>query len=250
MKIIELKNPEYLRISYKGERSYGGNQNWFSKEKWMSREYQIHKWGCGVIALGDLFLYLAKGNPMYATGAVSLARISRPTPEWEDYKKYILYMYQAFALVMPGSGMNGFSLASSVRHYCTKYQIPMTAAWKGFLDDQQMLRVIQKMLKQNLPVILSIGPNTPMIFRKKGIPFYCLSDKKEFIPSGYLTVNRHFVTVTGVIGLKHKQIMLKISSWGREYYIDYKDYRTYIKDEGDTITSSLLYLSMTDETRF
>lgn len=250
MKMVELRNPEYLRIHYKADVSYGGNQNWFSTDKWMSREYQIHKWGCGVIAMGDLFLYLAKSDRMYATGAVSLARITRSVLDWEDYKKYILYMYHAFASVMPGSGMNGFALASSVRRYCIKYQIPMTIAWKGFLDDQQMLRVIQKMIKENLPVILSIGPNTPMFFRKKGIPFYVLSEKNEFILSGARSVNRHFVMVTGVIGLKHRQIMLKLSSWGKEYYIDYQELRAYVKEEGDTLTSSLLYLSKTDGTLF
>lgn len=250
MKITGLQNPEYLRIRYEANTSYGGSQNWFSMEHWMSREYQIHKWGCGVIAMGDLFLYLAKSNRMYVTGAASLAGISHAVLDWEDYKRYILYLYHTFASVMPGSGMNGFALASSVRRYCLKYQIPMTIAWKGFLDDQSMLRVMRKMLKENLPVILSIGPNTPLVFRKKGIPFYVLSEKNEFIPGGSQTVHRHFVTVTGIVYLKHEKVMLRLSSWGREYYIDYQDYRAYIKEEGDTITSSLLYLSVTDGTLF
>lgn len=250
MKILELQNPEYLRICHEMNTSYGGDQNWFSTERWMSRDYQIHKWGCGVIAMGDLFLYLAKSNRMYATGAASLARISRTVLDWEDYKKYILYLYNTFASVMPGSGMNGFALASSVRRYCVKYQIPMTIAWKGFMDDQTMLRVIRKMLKENLPVVLSIGPNTPLVFRKKGIPFYVLSEKNEFILSGSQTVHQHFVMITGIVYLKHGKIMLKLSSWGKEYYLDYQEYRTYISEEGDTITSSLLYLSTTDGTLF
>ena len=37
--------------------------------------------------------------------------------------------------------------------------------------------------------------------------------------------------------------MLKISSWGKESYIDYQEYREYIEKEGDRFTSSLLYLS-------
>lgn len=250
MKLMELKNPEYLRICHETEPSYGGNQNWFSTERWMSRDYQIHKWGCGVVAMGDLFLYLAKYNPMYVTGAAGLAKVSHSVLEWEDYQKYLLYLYHTYASVMPGSGMNGFALASSVRRYCIKYKIPMTIAWKGFLDDQSMLRVIQKMLKEDLPVILSIGPNVPLVFRKKGIPFYVLSDKNEFVSSGSRNVYRHFVTVTGIVYLKHKKIMLKLSSWGKEYYMDYQEYRTYVKEEGDTITSSLLYLSMTDGTWF
>jgi len=61
----------------------------------MSRDYCIHKWGCGIIAAGDLFLYLARMNQMYATDAVILARYARPVLDWEDYKRYIYYIYQS-----------------------------------------------------------------------------------------------------------------------------------------------------------
>lgn len=45
MKQIELKNPEYIRITHKKEESYGGSQLWFDEDTWMSREYKVHKWG-------------------------------------------------------------------------------------------------------------------------------------------------------------------------------------------------------------
>lgn len=250
MKMVELKNPEYVRVNYRGEISYGGNQNWFSMDKRLSRDYSIHKWGCGIIAIGDLFLYLAKSNRMYATDASVLARYARPVLDWEDYMRYIYYIYQSFAPIMPGSGMNGFALASAVRHYCIKYRIPMTIAWKGFLNEENMLRVMRKMLQENLPVILSIGPNTPLVFRGKGIPFYTMSDRQELIPSNNSAVHKHFVVVTGILGRKHRQILLRISSWGTEYYIDYQELRDYIAEEGDSLTSSLLYLSGEDGTLF
>ena len=44
--------------------------------------------------------------------------------------------------------------------------------------------------------------------------------------------------------------MLKISSWGKEFYIDYQEYREYIEKEGDRFTSSLLYLSKADKKLF
>ncbi len=250
MKRIELLFPEYIQVNYKGTLSYGGNQNWFLSDKRLDRDARIRKWGCGLIALGDLFLYLARSNRMYQTDAVSLARVFRPVLEWEDYKSYIYYIHTRFAQVTAGSGINGIAMAGAVRRYCIKYKIPLTIAWKGFLDGQQMLRVIRKMLKENLPVIISIGPNTPLFFRGKGICFYTLTEKQEFIPSAYQAVHGHYVVVTGMIGLKHKRIMLRISSWGKEYYIDYQEYRTYIEQEGDSLTSSLLYLSKEDGTLF
>ena len=118
------------------------------------------------------------------------------------------------------------------------------------MDDQQMLRVMRKMLKEDIPVILAVGPNTPLVFRGKGIPFYTWKEKKEFILSNNSSVHSHFVVVTGILGFKHKRIMLQISSWGQEYYIDYEEYRKYIQEEGDTLTSSLLYLSKEDGTLF
>lgn len=249
MKIVELQDTEYIRISHEAQTSYGGDQNWFPKDKWMNRDYLIHVWGCGIIAISDLFLYLAKNDRMYATGATDVARASRQILDWKDYQAFVYYIYNTVALPLAG-GMSGFAVASSVRRYCIKYQIPMTIAWKGFLDDQQMLRAIRKMLKENLPVILSIGPNTPIVFRKKGIPLYTLSDSQELIPSIHHNVSAHFVTVTGVIGLKHKQVLLKVASWGGEYYMDYREYRAYVQEEGDTLTSSLLYLSKEDGTLF
>lgn len=250
MKMIGLQNPEYICINHQGQNSYGGSQTWFSMDKWMSREYVLHKWGCGVIAMADLLLYLSKENHMYATGATSLARGNYPVLEWKDYETYILYMMNTYAPVVPGSGMNGFAIAAAVRRYCIKYRIPMTISWKGFMDDQQMLRVMRKMLKEDIPVILAVGPNTPLVFRGKGIPFYTWKEKKEFILSNNSSVHSHFVVVTGILGFKHKRIMLQISSWGQEYYIDYEEYRKYIQEEGDTLTSSLLYLSKEDGTLF
>lgn len=250
MKIIELKRPEYVGISHGGHMSYGGDQNWFSVDKWMSREYLLHKWGCGAVAAGDLFLYLAKSSRRYGTASTSLARIARPVIDWEDYKLYMQHIASTFTMILPGSGMNGFALAAAVRRYCLKYRIPMTIAWKGFMDDQQMLQVMRKMLREDLPVILSIGPNTPLVFMKRGVPFYTMNERQEFINSGHLAVHSHFVTVTGIIGRKHKQVMLQISSWGKKYYIDYQEYRAYVNEKGDELTSSLLYLSKEDGTPF
>ena len=250
MKKIELKHPEYIQVNAQNVLSYGGNQNWFSTESKVSREYLLHQWGCGVIAIGDLLLYLARSNRQYATGITSLVRIERPVFRLEDYKNYIYCILHTLAHVIPGSGMNGFAVAAAVRRYCLKYRIKMTIAWKGFLDDRQMLFTIRKMLREDLPVILSIGPNTPLVFGKKGIPFYVLNEKGELIPSGQQAVHSHFVTVTGIVRHTSHQILLRIASWGKEYYIDYREYREYVNTEGDALSSSLLYLSKEDGTLF
>ncbi len=247
MKIIELQHPDYVPVQYKGTQSFGGNQCWFSKEHFLSREYTIHKWGCGTVAMGDLFLYLARSNQRWNTPATSLTRINRPVVDVEDYKIYLGFIHNHFAPVIPGSGMTGFALAGAVRHYALWYQIPVRIAWRGFLNDEEMLQVMRRMLKNDLPVILSIGPNMPLVFMRKGITLYTKSktednNKLEHYAVSKKNVHKHFITVTGIVGLKNKQIMLKISSWGQEYYINYQELRDYINSTGDRLTSSLLYL--------
>lgn len=247
MKIIELQHPDYVPVLYKGTQSFGGNQCWFSKEHFLNRDYIIHRWGCGTVAMGDLFLYLARSDQRWNTPATSLARVHRPLIDAEDYIIYLSFIQNRFAPVIPGSGMTGFALAGAVRHYTLRYQIPIRIAWKGFLNDDEMLQVIRKMLKDDLPVILSLGPNMPFVFMKKGVNFYTKSktednSKLEHYRLTKTNVHKHFVTVTGIVGLKKKQIMLKITSWGQEYYINYRELRDYINLNGDRLTSSLLYL--------
>jgi hypothetical protein len=248
MKIMELQMPDYVPVNYKGAKSFGGNQGWFPTERILHRGNSIHRWGCGTIAVADLFLYLARSDKRWNTTATSLVHVNHPVIALEDYVWYIEFMHNRFAPVMPGSGMTGLAVARAVRHYAIKYQIPLRIAWKAFMDDEEMLKAIRRMIRANLPVILSIGPNMPLVFMNKGVTFYTKSTKEDntklehYIASAK-DVHKHFVVVTGIVALKNKQQMLKISSWGREYYIHYQELRDYINLTGDTLTSSMLYMS-------
>jgi hypothetical protein len=56
-------------------------------------------------------------------------------------------------------------------------------------------------------------------------------------------INSHYVTVTGIIkDDSAKAILLRISSWGNQYYIKYDEYRDYIENYGGTFTSSVVYI--------
>ena len=149
-------------------------------------------------------------------------------------------------------GCGGIAVAKAVNYYAARYAVPIKASWKLFYDDDKMLQTIHHMIKENIPVILAIGPNTPIIFGKKGVTFYLKSKKEdnsklEHYQIGAKNVNRHYVTVTGIVGLKNKQTLLKISSWGTEYYIDYEELRNYINHTGDRLTSSMLYVERKDK---
>lgn len=248
MKLIELRNPEYIPVHDQGVVSFGGNQCWFSTEQIFSREYSIHKWGCGVIAMADLCLYLARSDDRCNTPITALAYETRQFISKEYYMMYLEMMHNHYAPVLPGSGMTGLALAHAVRRYVLRYRLPIRVAWKAFMDDEVMIKTIRKMIKDNFPVILSIGPNMPMVFMKHGVTLYTKSKhaentKLEHFTAEKVNVHKHFVTVTGLVALKNKQMMLKVSSWGKEYYIHYQELRDYIENHGDRLTSSLLYLS-------
>ncbi|MBQ8982541.1 MAG: hypothetical protein IJ079_03040 [Lachnospiraceae bacterium] len=247
MRIMELKKSEYIPVQYQGTKSFGGNQCWYPTEHYLSQDYAIHKWGCGAVAIADLFLYLARADHARDTSATSLARASRLIYSYEDYTLYLKFMQRRFTPILPYAGMNGFMLAAAANHYAMKYQIPIKASWKAFLNDDQMIRAIRRMISEDIPVIISIGPNTPLFFKKEGIHFYIKSNKEdntklEHYSIGARNVHAHYVTVTGIVGLKNKKMLLKIASWGREFYIDYQEWREYIAQFGDRLTSSLLYV--------
>ena len=252
MKIFELKHPEYVPVRKKGVTFFGGSQTWMSLDHRFSKDYVFHKWGCGGIAVADLILYLARSERECETPVTSLARTVRPVMDIEDYTTYLNFLRDHVIQIVPWSGMTGFAVAKTVNYYAARYAVPIKASWKLFYDDDKMLQTIRHMIKENIPVILAIGPNTPIIFGKKGVTFYLKSKKEdnsklEHYQIGAKNVNRHYVTVTGIVGLKNKQTLLKISSWGTEYYIDYEELRNYINHTGDRLTSSMLYVERKDK---
>lgn len=246
MKSFELKTPEYIPVNCRGKVSFGGNQCWFPKDHFLNLQYNMNKWGCGTVAIADLFLYLARCKRKWNTPVTALARPMRQIMDVRDYLLYLEFMHNHFAPVFPG-GMSGVALAASVKLYVTKYKIPLRVTWKTFLSDDEMYTLIRRMLANDLPVIISIGTNSPMIFGHEGVDFYTKSKtlentKLEHFTRYYKSIHKHFVTVTGIVALKNKKMMLKISSWGNEYYINYEEYRNYVNMKGDRITSSMLYL--------
>jgi hypothetical protein len=127
------------------------------------------------------------------------------------------------------------------------------------------------MLSLDIPVILSIGPNTPNLWGKKGITFYeyreieyredkdnstkkdiNTGDAKPAVKKPYYykvvrqNINGHYVMVTGMIKDDIAgRIMLRISSWGKQYYINYEEYRDYIDSSSGTFTSSIVQVQKT-----
>jgi len=107
-------------------------------------------------------------------------------------------------------------------------------------SDDAMIKDIKHLIRKNKPVILSIGPNRYNPFGKKGISMYVEKDG-NIKTSIRENVHSHYVTVTGVRNVRGKEYLV-VSSWGKKYYIDYREYRDYVNNIGDKFTSGILYI--------
>ena len=220
----ELKHP-YPSVERDGRPSYGGNQGW-------SNRGVVRKCGCGAVAGMDVLLYLHRNRPGFqaevfqtvpATGTVSL-----PT-----YNSLLNRLRKRFFFVIPHFGMNGFMVAWGLNHFFHSYGIPMRAKWG--IWRWRLWSSVERMLSDDLPVICAVGPNFPFIWKKHKLRFYIRTKDGAYQPAAM--TKAHYVTITGM-----DEHWLKISSWGREYYINRKEYVRYVAKHSSYFVSNIVHL--------
>ncbi len=376
----ELANQSYVPVVRNSKTSYGGSQMWFSKSNWNSIEHIIHTYGCGTIATADLFLYLASQKKEYNTTLTAIALQDSMQILYDNYLSYVLEVHNKYTKTKRYLAVLGPSLARAINNYSNQFTLGYVATWKWRLSYYEMLDQMESMLSQDIPVILSIGPNTPKLWGRHGISFYehkeieyqappekvinkspdvidsttetdenliidivdqkevndnkthnikndigihkdteiisgdtddykAIDDDKDinedkainkykdndshenlkipknidvhmdidnqknnedftefsknaktmsqekvtsdakirrkpyYYKSAYDDIHGHYVTVTAIVKDDVAgRIMLRISSWGREYYINYEEYRDYIESYSGTYTSSLVHI--------
>ena len=211
MKRCGLKYP-YFSVKTQTERSYGGSQTW-------SKSRVMRKYGCGVIGIADVLLYLGLHRADCETDLHYGILREDGDVSYPRYERYLLKMRHRYLPVIPGVGVPGFALPAALNRYFRHYRINMKAKW--CLCPGKIWSRIKSMLAEDIPVILAVGPNFPLAWGKKRVTFYRLENGK-FIPA--LETKAHFVVVTGMA-----DEYLQISSWGKEYYIFWPEYRQYVR---------------------
>ena len=272
--VLELSNPTYVPVVKDSGIYYGGSQMWFSKNHWYSKDFILHHYGCGTIATADLFLYFALQDEYLQSPETTHALQGAKQVKYENYDSYVRNIHDRYTKTRRYIAVLGPKIASAINSYSNSNGLGLEASWKWTLTYYDMYEIIETMLKQDIPVILSIGPNTPNLWGKKGISFYerkdidyqesedISSEDKTTLPSGEAEnnppapkkkpyyynavcndVNGHYVTVTGIIKDDvASRIMLRISSWGKQYYMNYEEYRDYIENNSGTYTSSIVWV--------
>lgn len=224
MKTVRLKYP-YVAVMKEGSLSYGGNQGWFSRKV-------LRKYGCGVIAGTDTLLYLSLHKDYCRGKEFKKEEDNNGIWEEEKYQELVRTMQRRYFPLIPGFGMPVWFLSAGMNHYFRKSRIPLKVSF-GVLGRNIWNRTAA-MLAHDIPVILAIGPNLSLFRRKNKLNFY-MKKGEEYVFSCQAAA--HFVTVTAMEGA-----YLKISSWGKEYFISMEEYLEYAKKHSSFLTCNIFYI--------
>ena len=229
--MLSLKHP-YISVEHAGRQCYGGGQQ-------HSRNAMVSECGCGIIAATDTLLYLCR----YHTGHMPppfrqmAGEAGLPSPLYDNC---IQLMHRRFFPLIPHAGINGLMLMGGMRRFFRKYRMPFTAHW--CLARGKMWGRIEKMLRADIPVIMSVGPNFPRFWGKERAAFYTRTEDGAFHRTA--GARAHFFTVTGL-----DDTWLRISSWGRLYYLSRAEFEQYVQRHSAGFISNILYIERKNETQ-
>ncbi len=220
---LALRHP-YVSLATPRGPSYGGSQT-FSADKVM------HRCGCGVVAALDLLLYLQKRDKPF--------RLSFLPPEdialdIDSYVRLLDRLSRSYLPLIYPTGINGLLLSAGMNLLFIREGLPFRASWR--MTERGLWRGLDEMLRRDLPVILSVGPNFPRLLSGKEKASLLRRDEKgELRPAA--SVSAHYMTVTAREGE-----WLRLSSWGEEYWLSIPAYEEYIRQHSSYIFSNILYL--------
>lgn len=142
--------------------SYGGSQSWFSSPS-------IRGYGCGLIAAHDLLWYLERKESLteQSNHPRSEKRFTSDSCSWEDYERSVKKLHRLFP-ILPRLGINGLMLSTGLNLAFFLRRLPYRACWH--IGYRNTGKEISHLLRQNIPVILSIGGNFPLIWKKDRLP--------------------------------------------------------------------------------
>ena len=173
----------YLAVKTQADKSFGGNQNW-------ATGYMMRKYGCGVVAMGDVLIYLGIHRLPCNTDLLYGMLREDGCLSYPRYERYLRKMNKRYLGIIPGFGVPNFQLARAMNRYFRHYRIDLRARW--CLSSGKMLERIQDSLSKDYPVILAIGQNIPF-WRKKKLTLY-RQENGVYLPA--TETKAHYVVVT------------------------------------------------------
>lgn len=220
--MLSLLHP-YIFINSDAGKSYGGAQQ-------RSSNAMVSKVGCGIIAATDTLLYLSRYHTE-RTVTPFREMLASPSLSSDLYDACILNMRQRYFPLIPFLGINGIMLSVGMNRFFHDQKMPFKAHW--CISGADIWDHIQRMLQADIPVIMSVGPNFPFFWRNERACFYVYRQDEGYIPSA--KTKAHYFTVTGM-----DEQWLRISSWGRLYFLNRKEFEHYVRHHSTPIMSNVL----------
>ncbi|MCR5210584.1 MAG: hypothetical protein K6C99_10270 [Lachnospiraceae bacterium] len=238
---------EYLNV----DGANGGNQNWWGtfsvyyeedqdllnymvkRDLYDSADgYRTSEWGCGVMAMTDLELYLTQQNDGYHlmdqtfTYDTDSGNISQ-----YEYMKCANYNRDNVYKLKPGLknyiiGVTPFDMTDGIKKYLCENNSPYkNATWAPTNNKAGTIDKIETMISNGIPVVFSYYNTEVDLF------MYPDSENAKMKTENikFQRCDSHYMTIIGYtkywdeVTNEYKYI-LKIESWGKIYYINYDKY--------------------------
>lgn len=209
---MTILDHNFIEINTENGKMYGGNQNRFESKR-------LKGYACGPVAVANILAY---------------EKYSKRGIEAIDEKEYnaIFKKLSFFIPVIPRFGVNGLFMALGLNLYFWFHGERRFALWGLFFVG--IYGKIKRALDKDEPVVLAVGPNFPNLFGKKTVGIYTKDSEGYHL---FWQTRAHYVTVTGI-----DSEWLRISTWGREAYINRKEYTEYVKKHSLGLFSNVMVI--------
>lgn len=222
--MTELQNP-YISVAYSVSPSFGGDQR-------RCGDRVLQSCGCGVIAALDLLLYLNRWHGDVHIPEFAGLAVASPLPQ-ADYERALEALRKAYLPLLYPFGTNGLTLSLGMNRFFKRHRLPYRSRWS--VPKAELWQRMGTMLKQDIPVILAVGPNFPRFWQKKRATFCRVTPEGSYAPT--VSAMAHFVTVTGL-----DDEWIELSSWGSRYYMSQEEFSRYTRECSNSLLCSILYV--------
>lgn len=228
--------------------SYGGNQSWFGEYGTLGDSKifcdgtrtgsDIDNYGCGIIAVADMFMYMALGdskyNPTYDSDIPSQLELGNEFCHigFDKYLLYVITVSKDFDIINIANNIGIMAIGpfedtlfDGIRSISIRNHMGLSGEWAPTTNNKKCLEIMKKMLTEDIPIIFSYHA----FLEINSKPIYNFIDGK-FVEVGNQKIQSHYMIVTGLIEYSEDvktligfERMLKVATWGQLYYMNYDD---------------------------
>lgn len=222
VELVQLKNEDYISIQHNGVKSYGGNQSW-----WIKDNPLIYEEGCGIISMCDLELYVKMRKMEYEDCSLGDKHATVKTMTYWEYKSYIDQAGESrYRLSFGRKGKNvGLLPITMVKGLKTDDHLHemihgrfKSVKWAPAVNSSKTKEYIIDMLSRDIPVVASYY----VLNKNNKLDLYSYNPKTLSMKAEN-NIKGHYFNITGYGVLGDKEY-LKVSSWGKKYYISYDEW--------------------------